>query len=93
MQADRGFAFVKLDSHENAALAIVNLQGQSVHGRQLKCHWGKDRMGGEVGMGGGSNMGGASAPPAGQQQQQQQQQPQGQQGVSFFFFFLGIFLL
>lgn len=41
MQADRGFAFVKLDSHENAARAIVNLQGVPVHGRQLKCSWGK----------------------------------------------------
>lgn len=41
MQADRGFAFVKLDTHENAAMAIVNLQGSPVHGRQLKCSWGK----------------------------------------------------
>lgn len=47
MQADRGFAFVKLDTHENAALAIVNLQGAPVHGRQLKCSWGKDKLGGE----------------------------------------------
>lgn len=43
-QADRGFAFVKLDTHENAAKAIVNLNGQIVHGRQLKCSWGKDRQ-------------------------------------------------
>ncbi|KAF8922346.1 polyadenylate-binding protein [Mucidula mucida] len=43
MQADRGFAFVKLDTHEHAALAIVQLQGQMVHGRSIKCSWGKDR--------------------------------------------------
>ncbi|GAA6029065.1 hypothetical protein JCM8097_001576 [Rhodosporidiobolus ruineniae] len=55
MQPDRGFAFVKLDTHENAANAIVNLNGTMVHGRGLKCSWGKDR-----------NDGGSSAPPAGQ---------------------------
>lgn len=43
MQPDRGFAFVKLDSHENACLAIVNLQGRDLGGRGMKCSWGKDR--------------------------------------------------
>jgi len=43
IQSDRGFAFVKLDTHENAAMAIVQLQGQMVHGRPIKCSWGKDR--------------------------------------------------
>ncbi|KAL5534304.1 hypothetical protein ACEPAG_766 [Sanghuangporus baumii] len=46
MQADRGFAFVKLDTHENAAMAIIQLQGQMVHGRPIKCSWGKDRADG-----------------------------------------------
>ncbi|KIY45376.1 polyadenylate-binding protein [Fistulina hepatica ATCC 64428] len=46
MQADRGFAFVKLDTHEHAAAAIVQLQGQQVHGRPIKCSWGKDRADG-----------------------------------------------
>lgn len=46
MQADRGFAFVKLDTHEHAAQAIVQLQGQMVHGRPIKCSWGKDRADG-----------------------------------------------
>ncbi|EIM83382.1 polyadenylate-binding protein [Stereum hirsutum FP-91666 SS1] len=46
MQADRGFAFVKLDTHEHAAMAIVQLQGQLVHGRPIKCSWGKDRADG-----------------------------------------------
>lgn len=48
MQADRGFAFVKLDTHEHAAMAIVQLQGQMVHGRPIKCSWGKDRADGSV---------------------------------------------
>lgn len=41
--SDRGFAFVKMDSHENAANAICNLSGYQVNGRPLKCSWGKDR--------------------------------------------------
>ncbi|KEP54605.1 putative nuclear and cytoplasmic polyadenylated RNA-binding protein pub1 [Rhizoctonia solani 123E] len=49
MQADRGFAFVKLDTHENAAMAIVQLQGQLVHGRPIKCSWGKDRSAADTG--------------------------------------------
>lgn len=44
MQADRGFAFVKLDSHANAALAIATLQNHLIHGRPIKCSWGKDRQ-------------------------------------------------
>jgi nucleolysin TIA-1/TIAR len=48
MQADRGFAFVKLDTHEHAAQAIVNLQNYPVHGRPIKCSWGKDREGGAL---------------------------------------------
>jgi len=59
MQADRGFAFVKLDTHENAALAIVQLQGQSVAGRPIKCSWGKDRA-----SEGGPQPGGPSAAAA-----------------------------
>ncbi|KAK4688828.1 nucleolysin TIA-1/TIAR, partial [Tremellales sp. Uapishka_1] len=47
MQADRGFAFVKLDTHANAALAITQLQNQLVHGRPIKCSWGKDRQAGD----------------------------------------------
>lgn len=43
MQADRGFAFVKLDSHHNAAMAISQLQNRMVHGRPIKCSWGKDK--------------------------------------------------
>ncbi|OQN97453.1 hypothetical protein B0A48_16612 [Cryoendolithus antarcticus] len=42
-QSDRGFAFVKMDTHENAASAICQLNGYQVNGRPLKCSWGKDR--------------------------------------------------
>ena len=42
-QADRGFAFVKMDTHENAAMAICQLNGYNVNGRPMKCSWGKDR--------------------------------------------------
>ncbi|KAF2397801.1 hypothetical protein EJ06DRAFT_584175 [Trichodelitschia bisporula] len=42
-QADRGFAFMKLDSHQAAAQAICALNGHSVHGRPIKCSWGKER--------------------------------------------------
>ncbi|KAL1842839.1 hypothetical protein VTJ49DRAFT_4006 [Mycothermus thermophilus] len=42
-QADRGFAFVKMDTHENAAMAICQLNGYNVNGRPLKCSWGKDK--------------------------------------------------
>jgi nucleolysin TIA-1/TIAR len=45
MQADRGFAFIKLDTHEHASQAITQLQGQLIHGRPIKCSWGKDRDG------------------------------------------------
>lgn len=37
LQADRGFAFVKMDSHENAAMAICQLNAYNVNGRPLKC--------------------------------------------------------
>ncbi|KAK7684749.1 hypothetical protein QCA50_011991 [Cerrena zonata] len=40
---ERGCAFVKYDSHERAALAIVQLAGFTINGRPLKCGWGKDR--------------------------------------------------
>jgi nucleolysin TIA-1/TIAR len=37
LQADRGFAFIKMDTHENAAMAICQLNGYNVNGRPLKC--------------------------------------------------------
>ncbi|KAL0086784.1 hypothetical protein F4703DRAFT_1848620 [Phycomyces blakesleeanus] len=43
LQAERGFAFVKMNTHENAANALVQLQNMSINGRQAKLSWGKDR--------------------------------------------------
>lgn len=40
---ERGCAFVKYDSHERAALAIIQLAGFNLNGRPLKCGWGKER--------------------------------------------------
>ncbi|ROT42788.1 nucleolysin TIA-1 [Sodiomyces alkalinus F11] len=42
-QADRGFAFIKMESHEAAAMAICQMNGYNVNGRPLKCSWGKDK--------------------------------------------------
>lgn len=36
-QADRGFAFIKMETHEAAAMAICQMNGYLVHGRPLKC--------------------------------------------------------
>ncbi|KAI8349227.1 hypothetical protein EDC96DRAFT_448603 [Choanephora cucurbitarum] len=43
LQADRGFAFVKMDTHENAANAIVHMQNFYINGNSAKLSWGKDR--------------------------------------------------
>ncbi|KAI9504067.1 hypothetical protein BX070DRAFT_174526, partial [Coemansia spiralis] len=44
MQPERGFAFVKMDTHENAAMAITQLNGTMINGRPAKCSWGKVRI-------------------------------------------------
>ena len=36
-QSDRGFAFIKMDTHDNAAMAICQLSGFAINGRPLKC--------------------------------------------------------
>ncbi|KIH89231.1 nucleolysin TIA-1/TIAR [Sporothrix brasiliensis 5110] len=69
-QSDRGFAFIKLDTHENAAMAICQLSGYNVNGRPLKCSWGKDKT---------PNAQGGFDPSQGQQQQQAYS-PQNAQG-------------
>ncbi|KAI7905184.1 uncharacterized protein BX663DRAFT_502050 [Cokeromyces recurvatus] len=43
LQAERGFAFIKMDTHENAANAIVHLQNMLINGNPAKLSWGKDR--------------------------------------------------
>lgn len=40
---EKGCAFVKFDTHERAALAIVQLAGFALNGRPLKCGWGRSR--------------------------------------------------
>lgn len=47
LQTDRGFAFIKMDSHENAAMAICQLNGVPVNGRPLKCGVGSRMMSGQ----------------------------------------------
>ncbi|XP_071947954.1 nucleolysin TIAR-like isoform X2 [Antedon mediterranea] len=39
---DKGYGFVKMDTHENAAAAITNLHGTNILGTQIKCNWGKE---------------------------------------------------
>ncbi|KAF9402198.1 hypothetical protein BGX21_010935 [Mortierella sp. AD011] len=51
LQADRGFAFVKLESHDKAASAIVRLAGTLINGRPAKLSWGKDRASENVSRG------------------------------------------
>jgi nucleolysin TIA-1/TIAR len=36
-QTDRGFAFLKMESHDAATLAICQMNGYNVNGRPLKC--------------------------------------------------------
>jgi len=57
---DKGFAFIKFDSHEAAATAITKANGSEMHGSYLKCWWGKDgpETGSMGGMGGGMGGGG-----------------------------------
>ncbi|KAJ2571534.1 E3 ubiquitin-protein ligase pub1 [Coemansia sp. RSA 1813] len=44
MQLERGYAFIKMDTHENAAMAITQLNGSVLNGRPVRCSWGKDRV-------------------------------------------------
>ena len=43
IQADKGYAFVKMDTHQNAAVAICQLSGYPLHGRGMRCSWGNLR--------------------------------------------------
>jgi nucleolysin TIA-1/TIAR len=36
MQAERGFAFVRMETHEGAAMAITKLQGANINGRPAR---------------------------------------------------------
>lgn len=48
LQAEKGYAFIKLDTHQNAATAIVNMNGSMVNGRPIKCAWGRDKLGSDT---------------------------------------------
>ncbi|XP_030647054.1 nucleolysin TIA-1 isoform X3 [Chanos chanos] len=39
---DKGYSFIRFDSHEAAAHAIVSVNGTSVEGHPVKCYWGKE---------------------------------------------------
>eukprot|EP00741_Cyanophora_paradoxa_P007684 tig00001181_g7433.t1 len=45
IQADKGFAFVKMGDHERAARAIVAIHGRTIAGRSARCSWGKEKLG------------------------------------------------
>ncbi|KAJ3039641.1 hypothetical protein HDV00_011985 [Rhizophlyctis rosea] len=40
---DKGYGFMTMDTHENAARAIAELDGQAINGRRIKCSWGRSR--------------------------------------------------
>lgn len=42
IQPDKGFAFVKYESHERAAMAITHLSNVQIHGRPIRVGWGKN---------------------------------------------------
>lgn len=43
VQGDKGFAFVRFQTHESAARAIVATHGRVLSTRAVKCSWGKER--------------------------------------------------
>ncbi|TPX36721.1 hypothetical protein SmJEL517_g01269 [Synchytrium microbalum] len=43
MQPERGFAFIRMDTHDGAAHAIVSAHGVVMHGKTLRASWGKER--------------------------------------------------
>ncbi|KAJ8287289.1 hypothetical protein GJAV_G00049840 [Gymnothorax javanicus] len=39
---DKGYSFIRFNSHEGAAHAIVSVNGTSIEGHVVKCYWGKE---------------------------------------------------
>ncbi|KAM9393404.1 cytotoxic granule associated RNA binding protein TIA1-like isoform 2-T2 [Pholidichthys leucotaenia] len=39
---DKGYSFVRFNSHESAAHAIVSVNGSTIEGHVVKCYWGKE---------------------------------------------------
>lgn len=48
LQAEKGYAFIKLDTHQNAATAIVQMNGAMLQGRPIRCAWGRDKLGSDT---------------------------------------------
>jgi nucleolysin TIA-1/TIAR len=45
MQKDKGFAFVRFQTHDSAKNAITSMHGKIIGIRAVKCSWGKERTG------------------------------------------------
>eukprot|EP00004_Rigifila_ramosa_P022120 TRINITY_DN5986_c1_g2_i1.p1 TRINITY_DN5986_c1_g2~~TRINITY_DN5986_c1_g2_i1.p1 ORF type:complete len:401 (-),score=86.45 TRINITY_DN5986_c1_g2_i1:27-1229(-) len=43
LNREKGYAFLRFQSHEQAAHAILSMNGRSVSGKTLKCGWGKEK--------------------------------------------------
>lgn len=46
---EKGYAFIRFDSHEAATRAIVNMHGKPVGDQPCKCSWGKESTDGKDG--------------------------------------------
>ena len=42
---DKGYAFIRFNSHLEATNAIVSMNGIDMHGTQIRCSWGKETSG------------------------------------------------
>jgi len=74
IQKDKGYAFVRFQTHESAARAICSVHGRTIGYRNVKCSWGKERaaMGGSTVQPYAYNPYGYGNPYYQQYQQQQQ---------------------
>ncbi|XP_045150116.1 LOW QUALITY PROTEIN: nucleolysin TIA-1 [Echinops telfairi] len=41
---DKGYSFIRFNSHESAAHAIVSVNGTTIEGHVVKCYWGKETL-------------------------------------------------
>jgi len=48
MQKDKGFAFIRFQSHDGAKDSIASMHGKVIGMRSVKCSWGKERSGGST---------------------------------------------
>jgi len=47
-QRDKGYAFVRYESHDSAKKAISNMNGMLIGSRAVKCSWGKEKSSGST---------------------------------------------